>query len=120
MSPSARPAPPTAAGERDRRHAGHHHHPDGSAAETVAQPVKIDNDLYVRDYSRCIMCYKCVKACGIEAQFIFAISATGRAFDARIATEYNVERPSPPLSARLRRGGNLELHVQQGKIVNVS
>jgi len=23
---------------------------------TVAQPVKIDNDLYVRDYSKCILC----------------------------------------------------------------
>src|ERR1700674_6063480 len=27
----------------------------GSAAATVAQPIKIDNDLYVRDYSRCIL-----------------------------------------------------------------
>lgn len=86
---------PPAAGnaDRDRRHAGHHHHPDGSAAETVGQPIKIDNDLYVRDYSRCIMCYKCVKACGTDAQFTFAISAAGRGFDTRIATEYNVELP---------------------------
>src|SRR6266849_6961665 len=30
------------------------------AVATVAQPVKVDNDLYVRDYSRCILCYKCV------------------------------------------------------------
>ena len=79
------PAPPAA--ERDTRHAGHHHAPDGSTAETVAQPVKIDNDLYVRDYARCILCYKCVKACGTDAQFTFAISAAGRGFDARIATE---------------------------------
>src|SRR5207237_467884 len=27
----------------------------GSNAATVAQPVKVDNDLYVRDYSRCIL-----------------------------------------------------------------
>src|SRR5881628_1862882 len=32
----------------------------GAEAATVAQPVKVDNDLYVRDYSRCILCYKCV------------------------------------------------------------
>src|SRR6476659_6462163 len=32
---------------------------------TVAQPVKADNDLYVRDYSKCILCYKCVEACGV-------------------------------------------------------
>jgi ferredoxin len=30
--------------------------------------VKIDNELYVRDYSRCLLCYKCVEACGVEAQ----------------------------------------------------
>jgi predicted molibdopterin-dependent oxidoreductase YjgC len=87
------PAPPSAAGERDRRQAGHHHASNGSHAETVAQPVKIDNDLYVRDYSRCIMCYKCVKACGTDAQFTFAISAAGRGFDTRIATEYDAELP---------------------------
>jgi predicted molibdopterin-dependent oxidoreductase YjgC len=87
------PAALAAARERDRRHAGHHHRPDGSTAETVAQPVKIDNDLYVRDYSRCIMCYKCVKACGTDAQFTFAIAAAGRGFDIRIATEYNVDLP---------------------------
>ena len=85
------PAPPS--DDRDTRHAGHHHAPDGSSAETVAQPVKVDNDLYVRDYARCILCYKCVKACGTDAQFTFAISAAGRGFDARIATEQNVELP---------------------------
>lgn len=56
------PAPPTAAGEREAREPGHHHRPSGAAAETVAQPAKVDNDLYVRDYARCILCYKCVEA----------------------------------------------------------
>jgi predicted molibdopterin-dependent oxidoreductase YjgC len=84
------PAPPAAAGERDARHSGHHHATDGSAAETVAQPVKIDNDLFVRDYSRCILCYKCVEACGVDAQNSFAISVAGRGFDARISTEFDL------------------------------
>jgi NADP-reducing hydrogenase subunit HndD len=83
------PGPPAEAGERDARHAGHHHAVDGSVAETVAQPVKIDNDLYVRDYSRCILCYKCVEACGEDAQNTFAITVAGRGFDARIATEFD-------------------------------
>ncbi|HEU4488374.1 MAG TPA: 2Fe-2S iron-sulfur cluster-binding protein [Actinomycetota bacterium] len=83
------PAPPAKAGERDARHAGHHHASDGSMAETVAQPVKIDNDLYVRDYSRCILCYKCVEACGEDAQNTYAIAVAGRGFDARIATEFD-------------------------------
>jgi predicted molibdopterin-dependent oxidoreductase YjgC len=83
------PAAPSAAGERDRRTAGHHHAPDGATAETVAQPVKVDNALFVRDYSRCILCYKCVEACGVDAQNTFAISVAGRGFDARVSTEYD-------------------------------
>jgi predicted molibdopterin-dependent oxidoreductase YjgC len=57
---------------------------------TVAQPVKVDNDLYVRDYSRCILCYKCVEACGVDAQNTFAIAVAGRGFDAHISTEFDV------------------------------
>ncbi|HEX9124060.1 MAG TPA: 2Fe-2S iron-sulfur cluster-binding protein [Actinomycetota bacterium] len=80
-------------GERDARHAGHHQPPSGTAAETVAQPVKVDNELYVRDYSRCILCYKCVEACGVDAQNTFAIGVAGRGFDARISTEFDVPLP---------------------------
>src|SRR5258708_4514931 len=54
-------AAPDAGAERDAARPGEHHVSDGSAAETVAQPVKYDNDSYVRDYSRCILCYKCVE-----------------------------------------------------------
>jgi NADP-reducing hydrogenase subunit HndD len=87
------PAAPAAAGERDDRDPGHHHPPSGAAAETVAQPVKVDNDLYVRDYSKCILCYKCVEACGEDAQNTFAIAVAGRGFDARISTELDVPLP---------------------------
>jgi predicted molibdopterin-dependent oxidoreductase YjgC len=65
----------------------------GPGSATVAQPVKIDNDLYVRDYSRCILCYKCVEACGVDAQNTFAIGVAGRGFDAHISTEFTVELP---------------------------
>jgi len=65
----------------------------GAAVETVDQPVKVDNDLYVRDYSRCILCYKCVEACGVDAQNTFAIAVAGRGFEARISTEFDVQLP---------------------------
>jgi predicted molibdopterin-dependent oxidoreductase YjgC len=87
------PPAPAEAGERDARHPGHHREPDPAVAETVAQPVKVDNDLYVRDYSRCILCYKCVEACGVDAQNTFAIAVAGRGFDARISTEFDVALP---------------------------
>jgi predicted molibdopterin-dependent oxidoreductase YjgC len=88
------PAGAAAAGERDAHEPGHHHAPHGdAAAATVAQPTKVDNDLYVRDYSKCILCYKCVEACGVDAQNTFAIAVAGRGFDARISTEQAVPLP---------------------------
>jgi predicted molibdopterin-dependent oxidoreductase YjgC len=80
------PAPPDP--ERDRKRPGHHERPDGQTAATVHAPANIDNDLYVRDYSKCILCYKCVDACGEQYQNTFAITVAGRGFDARISTEY--------------------------------
>jgi predicted molibdopterin-dependent oxidoreductase YjgC len=151
-------APP--ASDRDQRHAGHHHPVEGDAAETVHQPVKVDNTLYVRDYSRCILCYKCVEACGDDAQNTFAIAVAGRGFDARISTEFDVKLPEGacvfcgncigvcPTGALMFRsehelrqaelwdeerqsvtrtvcsfcgvGCNLELHVQDNRIVKVT
>jgi predicted molibdopterin-dependent oxidoreductase YjgC len=132
----------------------------GEAAETAAQPVKYDNDSYVRDYSRCILCYKCVEACGEVAQNTFAIAIAGRGFDARVSTEFDVGLPDSacvycgncigvcPTGAlmfaseyKLRQAGewdeskqtvttticpycgvgcNLELHVQDNRIVKVT
>lgn len=65
----------------------------GETAATVAQPVKVDNELYTRDYGKCILCYKCVQACGREAQNTFAIAVAGRGFEAHISTEFEVPLP---------------------------
>src|SRR5438128_3022866 len=65
----------------------------GNDAADIHQPVKIDNDLYVRDYSKCILCYKCVEACGSDAQNTFAIAVAGRGFEAHISTELDVPLP---------------------------
>jgi predicted molibdopterin-dependent oxidoreductase YjgC len=61
--------------------------------ETVEQSVKVDNDLYVRDYGKCVLCYKCVEACGADHQNTFAIAVAGRGFDAHISTELDVPLP---------------------------
>jgi predicted molibdopterin-dependent oxidoreductase YjgC len=86
------PAKPATEGERDRAVPGHHH-PPGATAATVEQPVKVDNELYVRDYGKCILCYKCVEACGTDAQNTFAIAVAGRGFEARISTEFAAPLP---------------------------
>jgi predicted molibdopterin-dependent oxidoreductase YjgC len=132
----------------------------GPDAATVAQDVKIDNDLYVRDYSKCILCYKCVSACGTDHQNTFAIAVAGRGFDAHISTELDVALPDSacvycgnciavcPTGALMSKseydrrqagtwdeaneevvttvcsycgvGCNVELHVQDGDVVNVT
>jgi predicted molibdopterin-dependent oxidoreductase YjgC len=79
--------------ERDRRRPGTHEEPDGQTAATVADAAKVDNELYVRDYAKCILCYKCVDACGDQHQNTFAIAVAGRGFDARISTEYVAPLP---------------------------
>jgi len=91
------PAPAAEPGERDAARPGHHHAPHAESAANAAnvgQPVKVDNDLYTRDYSKCILCYKCVEACGEDAQNTFAIAVAGRGFDARISTEFDVPLPA--------------------------
>jgi len=86
-------AAPSAAGLRESSLPGHHEVGDGTHAATVAQPVKVDNDLFVRDYDKCMLCYKCVEACGSDAQNTFAIAVAGRGFEARIATEHETPLP---------------------------
>jgi predicted molibdopterin-dependent oxidoreductase YjgC len=87
------PGVPAAAGDRDALQPGHHAPPDPAHRATVAQPTTVDNDLYVRDYGKCILCYKCVEACGTDHQNTFAIAVAGRGFDARISTEFAVALP---------------------------
>lgn len=54
---------------------------------------KVDNDLYVRDLDRCILCYRCVRACGEEVQNSFAISVAGRGLGARIDPGFDLPLP---------------------------
>jgi len=68
--------------------------PGRFGAPPPANDVIVDNELYVRDYGRCVLCYRCVEACGEEAQNTFAIAVAGRGFGATIATEYHAPLPA--------------------------
>ncbi len=65
----------------------------GASAERISTPVKIQDNLYIRDYDKCILCMKCVEACGDDAQHTYAIAVSGRGFDAQISTEFDVTLP---------------------------
>jgi len=61
--------------------------------EHVDEEIRVQDNLYIRDYDKCVLCYKCVEACGDDAQHTFAIAVSGRGFDARISTEFDVALP---------------------------
>ena len=65
----------------------------GEARAQVQLPVNTDNGLYVQDLSKCVLCYRCVSACGDDAQHTYAISVTDRGFGAAISTEFGVALP---------------------------
>lgn len=50
-------------------------------AERLAIPRIDDNPMYVRDYSKCILCWRCVQVCASDAQYAYAINFSGRGFE---------------------------------------
>ena len=55
-----------------------------------------DNPMYLRDYSKCILCWRCVQVCADDAQFTYAINFKGRGFDTSIGTFF--DKPMPETS----------------------
>ena len=62
-------------------------------AERREVPVLDDNPMYIRDYAKCILCWRCVQVCAEDAQFTFAINFKGRGFDTGIGTFF--DKPMP-------------------------
>jgi ferredoxin len=70
-----------------------------------AQPVKVDNDLYVRDYGKCILCYKCRGVRHRRAEHLRDRRGRPRLRRARISTEYATPCPIPPASIAATASG---------------
>ena len=58
--------------------------PEGSKARE--HEIMDDNPFYLRDYSQCVNCWRCVQVCAEDAQYTFALNFNGRGFDTSIAT----------------------------------
>lgn len=65
-------------------------------AERREQPVHDDNPFYVRDYSQCVLCWRCVQVCGEDAQYTFALTLTGRGFDTHVSTAFDIAMTESP------------------------
>ena len=55
--------------------------------------VKDDNPMYIRDYSKCLLCWRCVQVCAEDAQYTFAINFDGRGFETQIGTFFDKTIP---------------------------
>ena len=49
-------------------------------------PVLDDNPMFIRDYAKCILCWRCVQVCAQDAQRAYAINFEKRGFETRIGT----------------------------------
>ncbi len=52
-----------------------------------------DNPMYVRDYAKCVLCWRCVQVCAEDAQYTFALSFDGRGFETQIGTFFDLAMP---------------------------
>lgn len=62
-------------------------------AEERDPPVKDDNPMYIRDYAKCVLCWRCVQVCAEDAQYTYALNFAGRGFETQIATYFDKAMP---------------------------
>jgi NADH dehydrogenase/NADH:ubiquinone oxidoreductase subunit G len=62
-------------------------------AERREVALKDDNPMYVRDYSKCLLCWRCVQVCAEDAQYTYAINFNGRGFETQIGTFFDRSIP---------------------------
>jgi NADH dehydrogenase/NADH:ubiquinone oxidoreductase subunit G len=62
-------------------------------AERRESEIKDDNPMYIRDYSKCLLCWRCVQVCADDAQYTYAINFEGRGFETQISTFF--DKPIP-------------------------
>jgi predicted molibdopterin-dependent oxidoreductase YjgC len=74
----------------DDYHADPQRFPD---AERREHAVRDDNPFYLRDYSQCVLCWRCVQVCADDAQYAFALTWAERGFHTHISTVFDVPLP---------------------------
>jgi NADH dehydrogenase/NADH:ubiquinone oxidoreductase subunit G len=52
-----------------------------------------DNPFYLRDYSQCVMCWRCIQVCAEDVQNTFALTWGGRGHDSYVATFFGEGMP---------------------------
>lgn len=63
-------------------------------AQRREPPVIDDNPMYIRDYAKCVLCWRCVQVCAEDAQYAFALNFSGRGYDTQVATFFQQPMPA--------------------------
>ncbi len=72
-------------------------HPDRFANAVRRSPQLIDdNPVYLRDYAKCVLCWRCVQVCADDVQYNYAIDFSGRGYHTSVATFF--DQPLPQTS----------------------
>lgn len=64
-----------------------------AGGERRVAAVEDDNPFYVRDYSKCILCWRCVQVCADDVQNTFALTLGERGFHTTITTFFEAPMP---------------------------
>lgn len=67
--------------------------PDAARRE---HPLLDDNPFFVRDYSQCVLCWRCVQVCAEDAQYTFALTLGERGFQTHVTTAFAITLPESP------------------------
>jgi NADH dehydrogenase/NADH:ubiquinone oxidoreductase subunit G len=52
-----------------------------------------DNPFYIRDYTQCVMCWRCIQVCAEDVQYTFALTWGGRGIGSHVTTAFEEDMP---------------------------
>lgn len=55
--------------------------------------VFADNPFYLRDYSQCVMCWRCIQVCADDVQYTYALTWGKRGIHSHVATFFDEDMP---------------------------
>lgn len=55
--------------------------------------VFVDNPFYIRDYSQCVMCWRCIQVCAEDVQYTYALTWGERGINSHVATFFDEDMP---------------------------
>ena len=91
-------------------------------------PLLDDNPMFIRDYDKCVMCWRCIQVCAEDAQYTFAINFSERGYFSQIGTFFDKSLPEttcvfcgqcvgvcPSGALKPKREWQLEVELKSGK-----